>query len=370
MKIKRAEVFTCRQPLKVPFTHASSGYVDHLDGVYVKLTTDENFAGYGEVRRNCSYFTGDSTDAVVSVIVSMLIPVLIGEDPLNLNRLHLLMDKKIVGNYAAKAACDCALYDLAGKILNQPVYQLLGGKLHDTLGSEENIPFMSVKEAAERTREVLEQGCRFIKVRVGAEDFSYDYDRVSAVWEMIKDYGCEKEVVFSMDANQAWNVRDAIYRINKLAELGVTIVEQPVKFNSPIRLRELKERCPMKLFGDESVATVEDLTRYLELGAVDGIHIKLIKCGGIYNAVRLMNLAKAHEIEFMIGGMDEGMLAVAAAVQCAAVAETKLFEVHGHVRIAKDPAKGLKTRGSVVYVPENPGLGVTVDESQMTKVFG
>ena len=370
MRIKRAEVFTCRQPLKVPFTHASSGYVDHLDGVYVKLTTDENFAGYGEVRGNCSYFTGDSTDAVVSVIVSMLIPVLIGEDPLNLNRLHLLMDKKIVGNYAAKAACDCALYDLAGKILNQPVYQLLGGKLHDTLESEENIPFMSAKEAAERTRGVLEQGCRFIKVRVGAEDFSYDYDRVSAVWETIKDYGCENEVVFSMDANQAWNVRDAVYRINKLAELGVTIVEQPVKFNSPIRLRELKERCPMKLFGDESVATVEDLTRYLELGAVDGIHIKLIKCGGIYNAVRLMNLAKAHEIEFMIGGMDDGMLAVAAAVQCAAVAETKLFEVHGHVRIAKDPVKGLKTQGSVVYVPENPGLGVTVDESQMTRVFG
>lgn len=369
MKITKVEVFTCKQPLKIPFTHASSGYIDHLDGIYVKLMTDEEVCGYGEVRGNCSYFTGDTTGSVVSAITTELAPILIGENPLNLNRLHLIMENRLVGNYAAKAACDCALYDLAGKLYGQPVYQLLGGKLHDKLESEENIPFMSEKDAVERAKMVISEGCHFIKVRVGAQDFSYDYKRVSAVWNVIKDSGHENDITFSVDANQAWNVRDAIYRINKLAELGVTIVEQPIHYNSPIRLKELKTHCPIKLFGDESVATVEDLIRYVELGAIDGIHIKLIKCGGIYNAVRLMHLAKAHEIEFMIGGMDEGMMAVAAAVQCAAIANTNLFEVHGHVRIAKDPTSGLVTKGSIVHVPNGPGLGVSVDESMLSKVY-
>ena len=369
MKITKATVYTCKQPLKIPFRHASSGLVDHLDGVYVKLESDEGISGFGEVRGNCSYFTGDTTNAVVATICERIAPALIGKDPLNLNQCHLDMERSVVGNTAAKAACDAALYDLAGKLQNQPVWQLLGGKLHDTLTSEENIPFMTVEEAETLAQQIIQNGSRFIKVRVGAPDFQYDLDRVSAVWKVIQQSGKANEIVYSVDANQAWTVGEAIQRINKLAEQGVTIVEQPMKYNSPLRLAELKRSCPVQLFGDESVATVEDLVRYIELGAIDGIHIKLIKCGGIYNAVRLMHLAEAHEIQYMIGGMDEGMMAVAAAVQCAAVANTQLFEVHGHLRIAEDPTTGLEAEGSVVKVPDGPGLGVQIAEEKLTQVF-
>ena len=369
MKIKNVSVYTCPQPLKIPFRHASSGLVTNLDGVYVKLEAEDGTTGFGEVRGNCSYFTGDTTGAVVATISSVIAPKLVGLEAENLNVLHQVIENSVVGNTAAKAACDCASYDLAGKLAGKPVYELLGGKLHDVLPSEENIPFMSVEEAKKRAEEILDGGCRFVKVRVGADNFSYDRDRVSAVWDVIKDRGMEDEVVYSVDANQAWSTRDAIRNINRLVEYGVTIVEQPTHYNSPMRLKELKENCPVKLFGDECVATVADLARYIEMGAVDGLHIKLIKCGGIYNAVRLMNLAKAHEIDFMIGGMDEGMMAVAAAVQCGAVAETNLFEVHGHVRIKEDPTSGLVVHGSEVVVPDGAGLGVTIDETKLSKVF-
>ncbi|QNM06004.1 mandelate racemase/muconate lactonizing enzyme family protein [Qiania dongpingensis] len=369
MKIKNVSVYTCLQPLKIPFSHASSGLVTNLEGVYVKLEAEDGTAGFGEVRGNCSYFTGDTTGAVVSTICSAIAPKMVGQDAENLNVLHQIIEESLVGNTAAKAACDCAAYDLAGKLAGKPVYELLGGKLNDRLPSEENIPFMTVEEAEKRAEEIIDSGCRFIKVRVGGQQFRYDEERVSAVWDVIRSRGVQDEVVYSVDANQAWNTREAIRNLNRLAEYGVTIAEQPVHYNSPIRLKELKENCPMKLFGDECVATVEDLARYIEMGAVDGIHIKLIKCGGIYNAVRLMNLAKAHEIEYMIGGMDEGMMAVAAAVQCGAVAETKLFEVHGHVRIKADATSGLVVHGSVVEVPDGPGLGVTVREEMLKKVF-
>ncbi|MCI8464258.1 MAG: hypothetical protein HFI63_00125 [Lachnospiraceae bacterium] len=369
MKIIKVTVYTCAEPLKIPFRHASSGLVTALDGVYVKLTAEDGTEGFGEVRGNCSYFTGDTTGAVVSTISTVVAPKLLGLPAENLNRIHLAIEGSVEGNMAAKAACDCAAYDLAGKLAEKPVYDLLGGKIHDVLPSEENIPFMSPEEAKARAEEILEGGCRFLKVRVGADSFSYDLKRVRIVWDVIRDRGLEDEVVYSVDANQAWNVRDAIRNLNVLVNYGVTVAEQPVRYQSPLRLKELKAHCPMKLFGDEAVATVEDFVRYAELGVLDGIHIKLIKCGGIFNAVRLMTLAKAHEIEFMIGGMDEGMMAVAAAVQCGAIAETRLFEVHGHVRIEEDPTTGLLVCGSKVFVPEGAGLGVTVDEAKLTEVF-
>lgn len=369
MKIVKATVYTCAEPLKVPFRHASSGLVTALEGVFVKLTAEDGTEGFGEVRGNCSYFTGDTTGAVVSTISAGIAPKLLGLPAENMNLIHQAIEESVEKNTAAKAACDCAAYDLAGKLSARPVYELLGGKLHDVLPSEENIPFMSAEEARTRAGEILDGGCRFIKVRVGADSFSYDRKRVSAVWDVIKERGLEDEVVYSVDANQAWNVKDAIRNLNCLAGYGVTVAEQPTRYNSPLRLKELKENCPVKLFGDEAVATVEDFVRYVELGILDGIHIKLIKCGGIYNAVRLMTLAKAHEIEFMIGGMDEGMMAVAAAVQCGAIAQTRLFEVHGHVRIKEDPTAGLLVSGSEVSVPDGPGLGVTVDETKLTEVF-
>lgn len=369
MKITKATVYTCSQPLKIPFRHASSGLVDHLDGVYVKLDTAEGVSGFGEVRGNCSYFTGDTTGAVVATLASTIVPKLVGQDPLCLNGLHSLIQGAVVGNQAAKAACDAAVYDLAGKLQHQPVHQLLGGKVNSLLPSEENIPFMPVEEARALAQRIIQGGSRFIKVRVGAPHFREDLERVAAVWQEITNSGLQDDITFSVDANQAWGCRDAVRYISQLAALGVTIVEQPMKFASPQRLAELKRCCPVKLFGDESVATVEDFIRYAELGAIDGIHIKLIKCGGIANAVRLMHLAEAHEIEYMIGGMDEGMMAVAAAVQCAAVANTRLFEVHGHLRIREDPTSGLVAQGSVVTVPDAPGLGVTIDEKKLVKQY-
>lgn len=365
MRITKVSVYSCKQPLKNPFTHASSGLINHLDGVYVKLDTCEGASGIGEVRGNCSYFTGDTTGAVIATIVRTIAPAMLGKDPCNLNVLHDAIEGCVVGNKGAKAACDAAAYDLAAKIAGVPVYVLLGGKRHDVVMSEENIPFMPVSAAEKMAEGYLAGGCEFIKMRVGSASFADDLARVSAVWQVIWRHGLADRVVFSCDANQAWNTGDAIRYINRLAEHGITIVEQPTRFDSIYRMLELKKRIPVKLFGDEWAATVEDVTRLIELGAVDGIHIKLIKCGGIQNALRIIHLAEAHGIEYMIGGMDEGMLAVAAAVQLAAVSRTNLFEMHGHMRIGKDPTSGLNARGSVVAIPDGPGLGVSVDMSML-----
>lgn len=365
MKITNVAVLTGIQPLRIPFTHASSGLVDHLDGVYVRIDA-EGVSGYGEVRGNCSYFTGDTTGAVVSTIATTIAPKLVGQDATNLNLLHHIIENSVVGNMAAKDACDCAVYDLCGKLLNKPAWELLGGKLRDVLPSEENIPFMSVEEAQTLAQQIIDQGSRFIKVRVGGPSLQYDVDRVSAVWDVIRDNGLANQIVYSVDSNCAWDARTAIRSINELAKYGVTIAEQPIRFESVKQLRELKNNIPVKLFGDESVATIADFMRWASEGLIDGVHIKLIKCGGITNAVRLTHIAEAHNIAYMIGSMDEGMMAIAAAIAVGAVSNTDLFEVHGHVRIASDPTSGVIVNGSDVLVPEGPGLGVTIDENRLT----
>lgn len=369
MKITKTAIFQKNLPLKIAFEHASSGKVTSLEEVYVKLETDTGHVGFGEVRGNCTYFSGDNTQAVIATVRDVLLPSIIGLDATNLNRLHNVLESAIVANQAAKAVVDIAMHDLAAKIYNIPLYKLLGGKLHDKLPTEENIPFCSLEKTGQMARNLVDNGCQFIKIRVGLEPFSLDVARIKQVSEVVKEAGLSESIELAVDANQAWNLKEAIYKINVLSQYGVAIVEQPVPAGDVNQLKQIKDRCLAKIFADEAIFTVKDLVTLIEAEAIDGLHIKLIKCGGIINAIRLCHIAEAHGVDYMIGGMDEGMMAVAAAVQCAAVANTKLFELNGHCRISADPCTGLEVVNSVVLVPTGVGLGVSVDEAQLDRLY-
>lgn len=369
MKINKATIYQKNLPLKNAFEHASSGRVTQLEEVYVKLETDSGYTGLGEVRGNCTYFSGDNTQAVIATVRDVLLPSILGQDAKNLNVLHNILEQVVVGNQAAKAVVDIAMHDLLAKIHHVPLYELLGGKLKNQLPTEENIPFCSVAETAQIAQELVDYGCRFIKIRVGLEPFSLDIARVKKVYDIVKEAGLSEQTELAVDANQAWNLKEALYKINVLSQYGITIVEQPVPAGDINQLKQIKERCLPKIFADEAIFTVKDLVNLLEAKAIDGLHIKLIKCGGIINALRLCHLAEAHGIDYMIGGMDEGMMAVAAAVHCGAVVNTSLFELNGHCRISADPCTGLEVARSLVSVPAGAGLGISIDEAQLTKMY-
>lgn len=367
-KISRAVVFRKKHELKIPFRHASSGEITYLDDVYVKLETEDGHVGYGEVRGNCHYTTGDTASGIAATLSDVLLPNIMGHQALELNRIHYQMERLIMGNNAAKAVCENALYDLIGNIHNLPVHSLLGGKLAEYLPTEENIPFCSLEETEVLAREYLTSGCRFIKIRVGLEPFANDVARVAKVQEVTQNMGLADYVEIAVDANQAWDPKTAMERITQLLQYGVTVVEQPVPFGHVSGLRWLKESCPVKIFADESILSTRDLALMAAERVIDGVHIKLVKCGGISNALRMMHIAEAHGLGFIMGGMDEGMLAVAAAVHCGAVANTKLFELNNHRRIKEDATTGLIVSHGVVKVPDGPGFGVSVNENLLTKV--
>lgn len=366
--IKRATVFRKNLQLKDPFRHASSGSVTQLEEVYLKLETSDGYTGYGEVRGNCGYTTGDSAESIVATLEKYLLPVIINKE-LNLNSVLNELEKAVVGNNAAKALCDVALHDLVGKTYDIPVFSMLGGKVNDLLPSERNIPFCSLEETKNLTRRYLDSGCRFIKIRVGLASFEDDAARVAVVREMVSEQNLASKVELGIDANQAWSTKEAVRKIEQLSKYGITLVEQPIPASSPVaQLRFVRNSTGLEVIADESARTLNDVALLAEGRAVDGIHIKLSKCGGIRNALRMMHVAEAHSLSYMIGGMDEGMMAVAAAVQCAAVANTTLFELFNHVRIEGDPTSGVEIIGGSIRVPQGPGLGVTIRESELVKV--
>src|SRR5690606_28420221 len=130
--------------LKVSFEHASSGKISHVEEIYLRLDTDSGHYGYGEIRGNCQYVSGETTETIIPAIRKILIPKLLGMDPLNVNNCFKVISSTVMRNYAAKALCDIAIHDLASKILGLPLCQFLGGKLKSQLPTEKNIPFCSL----------------------------------------------------------------------------------------------------------------------------------------------------------------------------------------------------------------------------------
>ncbi|WP_080834320.1 mandelate racemase/muconate lactonizing enzyme family protein [Cohnella massiliensis] len=356
--------------LDPPFTHASSGTVTHLKEVYVRIRTDAGWSGWGEVRGNCEYVTGDTPERVVSVLRHTFAPAMLGKPALNRNAINAALDRLISGNSAARAAVDIALLDLAGKALNVPASELLGGRLRTAVPSDATIAFGTPEEAEMEAEDYLEAGFRTIKLRVGP-DRAGDLERIRRARAAIDRKGLGRETLLCVDANQGWTPKQAVIRLQELEPLGVEWAEQPVPADNLAGLKLVKQRTSASVVADESCRTPADVARIAAEEAADIVHLKLIKAGSVANMQKMMAVAESFGLPYMLGQMDEGRLATAALVQIAAASKAGHFEVWGfqRVRPEDDPVSGLAIAGGSVIVPAGPGLGVTVDESQLEPIF-
>lgn len=369
MKISTVDIFRFDLPLNPPFTHASSGTITHLKEVYVKISTECGATGWSEVRGNCEYVTGDTPERVAAVLEHRIAPYLLGKNPMQRNALVKGIEGLIEGNSAAKAAIDIALLDLAGKHLGVPAAMLLGGIVQSSFASDATIAFGSVDQAINEARRYLDAGFRIIKVRVG-RDRPGDLARVAAARATIEEYGLQNEVLFCVDANQGWSVKEAALRIKQYEPLGVEWIEQPVPAADIAGLKLLKHASAIPIVADESCKSVSDVAAIAAERAADILHLKIVKAGSLAALQQMMGIADAFHLPVMLGQMDEGRLATAALLHAAAASHAKYFEVWGfqRVRAEDDPASDLKVEGGKVYLPEGPGLGVEVDESRLVKI--
>lgn len=252
------------------------------------------------------------------------------------------------GNYAAKASVDIALHDLAGKLAGLPVYRMLGLNPAKTPVTSFTIGIDTPEVVRQKVREAA--GYRILKVKLGR-----DNDR-----EMIETVRSETDVPLCVDVNQGWTDRlMALDMVNWLAEKGVEFVEQPMDKNAKDDLAWLTERSPLPIIGDEAVQTLEDVVPLK--GIYSGINIKLMKCGGIRAAHKMMVLAKALGMEVMIGCMTETSCAVTAAAQLSPL--VRWADLDGNLLISNDQFDGLMVEEGRVVLPDRPGVGVVVLKS-------
>ena len=353
MKITGIRLAKLSVPLRVPFKTALRS-VSSVEDIVLELHTDTGAVGYGEAPPT-GVITGDTTDGILGAFREHIKKTLLGRDVDDLEDNLVALNGCIVHNTSAKAAADMALYDLYGQKYNIPVYKLLGG-CRKTIETDITISVNDPDEMARDAADAVRRGYDCLKVKVGKEP-EKDIARLIAIRNAVP-----RSVCVRIDANQGWTPKEAVRILNGMQEKGLDIefVEQPVKAHDFTGMQYVTERSYVPVLADESVFSPADALRIMQMRAADLVNIKLMKCGGIYNALKIVSAAEVYGVECMIGCMLEAKVSVSAAVHlaCAKRIITKI-DLDGPVLCSEDPVLG----GAVfdektITVGDDPGLGV------------
>ena len=353
MKITDIRLGILSVPLRVPFKTALRT-VNSVQDVVVEIHTDAGKVGYGEAPPTGA-ITGDTTGAILGALRDHLIKSIVGRDVDDFEDLMKVVQKCVVHNSSAKAAVDMALWDLYGQLYNIPVYKLLGG-CRKQIVTDITISVNDPEEMARDAINAVERGYETLKVKVGANP-ALDVARLAAVRNAI---GPEYQI--RIDANQAWSPKQAVRILNQMQEKGLDIefVEQPVAARDFDGMKYVTERSHVPVLADESVFSPEDALQIMQMGAADLVNIKLMKCGGIYNALKIASAAEVYGVECMIGCMLEAKISVNAAVHlaCAKQIITKI-DLDGPVLCSEDPVEGGAVfEEKLITVSDAAGLGI------------
>ncbi|MBB6052478.1 dipeptide epimerase [Armatimonas rosea] len=251
---------------------------------------------------------------------------------------------------AIKAAIEMACHDWVGKKLGVPVWKLLGLDLSKTVETSVTVGIQSPEDAATQTRDWhTRTGARVLKIKLGSPE---GIDADQAMFAAIQA-AARPDAIFRVDANGGWSVAEAQTMIPWLAARGVEYVEQPLAQDNEDGLPHLRP-APIPIFVDETIRVASDVPRFAHV--VDGVNVKLMKCGGLREALRIVAVAKAHGLKTMLGCMGETSLAITAGAQIGAAFDH--LDLDSHLNLKNDPFIGASWTGGKVVPTDAPGLGV------------
>jgi L-Ala-D/L-Glu epimerase len=354
MKITEFRFGMLRVPLKTPFKTALRT-IDTVEDVVITVHTDTGHVGHGEAPAT-AVITGDTHGSIVEAIRKYIAPRLVGEDIANLNRLTHIVQNALEKNSSAKAAVEIALYDLFGQLYGAPLYRLLGGG-DPLITTDITISVDYIDKMVADSLSAVERGFESLKIKVG-KDIGVDLERIKAIHAAV-----DGRALLRLDANQGWTAKQAVYALQTLEDAGVRLelVEQPVKAQDLEGMKYVTERVHTPIMADESVFGPTEVIDLIRMRAADIINIKLMKTGGLSNAIRIADIAGMYHVECMIGCMLETSISVAAAVHLA-VAKSDVItrvDLDGPSLCAYDPVDGgVIFNESEISVTDAPGLGI------------
>jgi len=378
MKITKIETIPIRLPTRRVHQWAS---LTTPIGVYViiKLHTDEGLIGLGEAPvlkdwgGDYGKYFGETPQTTVHIINDILMPALKDQNPLQFESIHARMDKAVKGYPYCKAAIDAALYDVAGKALNVPCYQFLGGLFRDRIPIAHSLGLMEIEKAVDEARQVIAEGIKTIKLKGGVEQ-KRDVELVKQIRLAIGP-----DLNICVDANQGYPTpKAAVKIIRAMEEYSLLYMEQPVEGID--RMAEVAHRVDTPIMADESAWTPEDVVEIVQKKAADIISIYTTKPGGMFKAKKVAAVAEAAGLKCNVNGSVETGVGNAANVHLAA--STGVVTLGCVVPVSSPKEKAKQGIGGIYYqddiitepftfedgsivVPSRPGLGIELDEGKI-----
>lgn len=357
MQITHTEIYQYSIPM-VPFTIAT-GTMHFAQNIFIRIHTDAGITGMGE----CSAFPmiAGETQATCFAMAKDFATLWKNKSAAELDTRLDELDYFTAGNYTAKSAFDLALYDIAAKKAQLPLYAYLGGK-KKPIESDLTIGIDTPENMAATAARFRDDGVNMIKVKLG-KDAKSDIERIRRI-RMVAG----SSIKLRIDANQGWSYEDSIMALKAMGEYDIEFCEQPMRKWNDEWLPDLCAVSPIPVMADESVFTHHDAERLIKHKACDYVNIKFAKSGGIREALLINQACESRGIACMMGGMLESRLALTANVHFAMARDNIRFYdldtcLLGH-RI--DPVLGgVQYQGMHLSLTDEPGIGADVDDAYL-----
>jgi len=350
MTIESASWKRYATPFFEPF-EVSYGRQELSEHIILRLVDSSGKIGYGDATP-LWFFTGEVCEAVEVLLEKVIKNKLIGIDVFDQQSIdHLL--KSIPANYSLKSCVEMAVYDLRAKILNCPVYKLLGGKIREKVRVSSGIGIMPKEKTVKAANSLLNKGIRSFKIKVAGK-VETEAERIKAVRDALG-----KDVTIRIDANAAYTARQAIDLARKVSSCDLEYFEQPVKGNDVDGLTEVRNKIDFDVMADESLFSVRDAIKLYEKRAVDIFGVKFAKCGGIREAKKIIDFASSVDIPCVVISAFETWIGISANLHLASSSENCFMANDLALwTIQQDGmTEALKVDGDQVAVPDKPGLG-------------
>jgi len=366
MKITQVELFHIAIPFATPYKLSKAyGTLDIAHAIIFKVHTDEGLVGFGEADP-MNPFCEDTPGSVIAVAQEMLIPRLLGQDPMQIRTLESAFDQCVLGHLNARAAVNMALYDLVGKASHVPVHVLLGGLRHRTLEIWEALGSGTPEEDRAIIERKMAQGYKTFMLKMGVLPISAEIKRVAAVRKQFGD-----TITLLVDVNQGWDFAQTREFINGVRDFPPDLMEQPVPRWDIDSLKKIHDMAPCMLSCDESLSTVHDAATLIRERAVDAFSIKVSKNGGLDKSRQIATLADAFGLQCIMNSMFEFGITQAALLQLGCTLCNLADMGHSYFSVLRmsddvtDFARNIS--GATITVPSAHGLGVAVDEDKLRK---
>jgi L-alanine-DL-glutamate epimerase-like enolase superfamily enzyme len=369
VKIDRIDLYPVRYPMTGYFKfftgpHGSAGRA----AVLVKITADDGTAGWGQALpiAKWSYETLETATVVLRDYYS---PVLIGRDPTDIEGAHGEMNRAVAPGFTtgmpiSRAGIDLALHDLSGKLQGKSLAQMWGKPAGGPVTLSWTVNVTKIDDVGHVMDEGKKRGYRHFNIKV-APDPDFDVELARAVRRLAP------ETFLWADANGGYEPDTALRAAPRLAEVGVDVLEAPLRPNRISGYQALKKQGALPILMDEGVVSPTDLEEFIKLGMLDGVAMKPARCGGLTSNKRQIELCLEHKLIWLGSGLTDPDISLAATLGLyGAYGLTKPAALNGPQFLTADVLKKpLRIENGIAHVPQGPGLGIDVDENKVIELM-